>query len=90
MSPQVEMIPFEYVRSGLVVLLALTFAGSASAQPGTQILTHALDSAARAHVANPLVPGVSVAVVRGGEVLLKRGYGFVDLEWGVRLSLIHI
>ena len=84
MSPQVEMIPFEYVRSGLVVLLALTFAGSASAQPGTQILTHALDSAARAHVANPLVPGVSVAVVRGGEVLLKRGYGFVDLEWGVR------
>lgn len=42
-----------------------------------------LDSAARAHVESPMVPGVSVAVVRGDETLLQRGYGFVDLEWDV-------
>ncbi|MBW3535940.1 MAG: beta-lactamase family protein [Gemmatimonadetes bacterium] len=30
-----------------------------------------------------MVPGVSVAVVRGADTLLMRGYGFVDLEWDV-------
>lgn len=42
-----------------------------------------LDSAVRAHVENAMVPGVSVAVVRGDQALLQRGYGFVDLEWDV-------
>lgn len=42
-----------------------------------------LDSIARAHVASEILPGVSVAVVHGDDVLLKRGYGSVDVEWGV-------
>ncbi len=46
-------------------------------------LVAALDSAARAHVADPMVAGVSVAVVRGVDTLLMRGYGSVDLEWNV-------
>lgn len=46
-------------------------------------LAASLDSAARAHVESTTVPGVSVAVVRGGETLLQGGYGFVDLEWDV-------
>lgn len=70
--------------SGLFVLIAISLAQPATAQLSGQALTHALDSAARAHVESPIIPGVSVAVVRGGEVLLQRGYGFVDLEWGVR------
>ncbi|MCA9738775.1 MAG: serine hydrolase domain-containing protein [Gemmatimonadota bacterium] len=46
-------------------------------------LVAALDSAARAHVAHPMVAGVSVAVVRGADTLLLAGYGQVDLEWSV-------
>ena len=74
---------------GSWVIAVLAIAGivrtpSVYAQSTGQALTHALDSAARAHVESPIVPGVSVAVVRGGEVLLQGGYGFVDLEWDVR------
>jgi CubicO group peptidase (beta-lactamase class C family) len=64
-------------------LTAFALAQPLHAQVTGQALTHALDSAARAHIDSPIVPGVSVAVVRGGEVLLQGGYGFVDLEWGV-------
>ncbi len=46
-------------------------------------LVAALDSAARAHVADERVAGISVAVVRGTDTLLVRGYGSVDLEWDV-------
>lgn len=46
-------------------------------------LVAALDSAARAHVADERVAGISVAVVRGADTLLVRGYGSVDLEWDV-------
>lgn len=46
-------------------------------------LVAALDSAARAHVAHEMVPGVSVAVVRAADTLLMRGYGYADLEWGI-------
>ncbi|MGD8318944.1 MAG: serine hydrolase [Gemmatimonadota bacterium] len=70
----------------LALLLTLVLAGSASLS--AQItdrarLVAALDSAARAHVAHAAVPGVSVAVVRGADTLLLRGYGSVDLEWDV-------
>jgi len=83
-SAQLAVRPRRYVRAGLFALLTILFAHPTSAQVTDQALTHALDSAARVHVDSPVVPGVSVAVVRGGEVLLQRGYGFVDLEWGVR------
>ena len=46
-------------------------------------LIAAMDSAARAHVAHPMVAGVSVAVVRGADTLLLKGYGMADLEWSV-------
>ncbi len=46
-------------------------------------LVAALDSAARAHVEHELVAGASVAVVRGADTLLMRGYGYADLEWSV-------
>jgi len=46
-------------------------------------LVAALDSAARAHAADSMVAGVSVAVVHGADTLLMRGYGDADLEWDV-------
>jgi CubicO group peptidase (beta-lactamase class C family) len=48
-----------------------------------QALVAALDSAARAHADQAMVPGVAVAMVRGADTLLMRGYGKVDLEWDV-------
>ena len=46
-------------------------------------LVAALDSVAAAHLQHELVAGVSVAVVRGTDTLLMKGYGLVDLEWDV-------
>jgi CubicO group peptidase (beta-lactamase class C family) len=46
-------------------------------------LVAAMDSAAQAHVRNPMVAGVSVAVVRGGDTLLMKGYGMANLELSV-------
>ncbi len=51
--------------------------------PDRTELVRALDSAAAAHLEHELVAGVSVAVVLGGDTLLMRGYGLVDLEWDI-------
>jgi CubicO group peptidase (beta-lactamase class C family) len=67
------------------LLLALLLApGALRAQITDRTrLVAALDSAARAHVADSMVAGASVAVVRGTDTLLMRGYGYADLEWDV-------
>ena len=57
-------------------------AGQAQQTDRTRLVA-SLDSAARAHANHPVVAGVSVAVVRGADTLLMRGYGRVDLEWDV-------
>jgi len=67
----------------IATLATLALPCVAAAQRTGAALVAALDSAARAHVASPLVPGASVAVVHRGETLLERGYGYVDLEWDV-------
>jgi CubicO group peptidase (beta-lactamase class C family) len=67
---------------GVVVILTTLAAGPVAAQ-STAALSASLDSAAMAYVAATIVPGVSVAVVRGNQVLLQKGYGRVDLEWDV-------
>lgn len=68
---------------GLSVAALLAVSTPGSAQLSGPALVEALDSLSRAHVESPIIPGASVAVVRGDEVLLQRGYGFVDLEWDV-------
>lgn len=71
-------------RLALVLAATGLQPGATQAQARTgAALVAALDSAARAHADHPMVPGVSVAVVRNGETLLQRGYGFADLEWEV-------
>jgi len=63
---------------------ALTWAGSSPVlAQSAGALSEALDSAARAYVESPIVAGVSVAVVRGDDVILQRGFGYVDLEWAI-------
>jgi CubicO group peptidase (beta-lactamase class C family) len=66
-----------------VALMAIIPMGADAQIRDREALIAALDSAAQAHVEHPMVAGVSVAVARGEETLLERGYGYVDLEWGI-------
>jgi CubicO group peptidase (beta-lactamase class C family) len=54
-----------------------------SAQTGRAALVGALDSIARAALADHRAAGLSVGVVKGRDTLLLRGYGFADLEFDV-------
>jgi CubicO group peptidase (beta-lactamase class C family) len=76
-------------RGGAVSLLLLFALSLGTTTHGTAQITHrqalvaALDSTARAHADHTMVAGISVAVVKGADTLLVRGYGKVDLEWDV-------
>ena len=69
------------VTAGLLLFLGLP--AGACGQSTSGALVASLDSAAAAFVESAVVPGVSVAVVHRGETILRRGYGWVDLEWDV-------
>lgn len=75
-------------RPTLALLLATVAASGVPGLATAQIqertaLVAALDSTARVHAENDGIAGLSVAVVRGADTLLHRGYGLVDLEWNV-------
>jgi D-alanyl-D-alanine carboxypeptidase len=63
------------------VMLAACAAAPAGAQaPARARVVHLIDSIAAAPVKSGVVAGVAVAVVKGRDTLLFRGYGFADLE----------
>ncbi len=49
-------------------------------ESNSHALATRLDRHVRARIRSSQIPGVAVAVVRGGEVLLARGYGVANLE----------
>jgi D-alanyl-D-alanine carboxypeptidase len=62
----------------------LMFGSPAAAQaPERAALLIRIDSVVEAEMKKAKVPGMSVAVQRGGDVLLAKGYGIADLEHGV-------
>jgi len=62
-------------------VLALAFAGRAAAQvPPRAEVVQRVDSMVRAAMATERIPGVSVALVRGTDTLVARGWGLADLE----------
>jgi len=70
----------------LTVLAALP-ASPATAQTSDRArLVATLDSLARAHAADTLVAGTTVAVVHRGDTLLLGAYGLADLEWQVPMA----
>jgi len=71
------------ICSGLMLAGALVPLQASAQIADRRALVAALDSAALAHAEQEMVAGISVAVVRGGDTLLMKGYGSVDLEWGV-------
>ena len=64
------------LRPALAVLVITASAAQAQHSPA---LVAAIDSMANAYLASPPVPGVSVAVVRGRDTIVMRGYGYADL-----------
>lgn len=68
------------VRGVLAVLLAATSGVAASPPPGARTPPASFDAWVDAERAKWNVPGVAVAIVRGDEILLARGYGLRDRE----------
>jgi CubicO group peptidase (beta-lactamase class C family) len=74
-------------RAGAALLLGALLAAAASvAAAQAAPATAAIDRFLRAEMARQRIPGLSVAVLRGGRVLLSRGYGFANLEHRVPAS----
>jgi D-alanyl-D-alanine carboxypeptidase len=80
----VRVIARATVRAGVrasAVSAALFLTNAAAAQtPSRAIITQRLDSIVTAVVARGEVAGLAVAVVKGRDTLLLKGYGFADLE----------
>ncbi|MGH7720140.1 MAG: serine hydrolase domain-containing protein [Gemmatimonadaceae bacterium] len=65
----------------LVGLATLAAARTSSAQvPSPQALRAAIDSIAEAEIKTGTVAGISIAVMRGDEVIVAKGYGMADVE----------
>jgi CubicO group peptidase (beta-lactamase class C family) len=64
-------------------LLALVLAVPASAQANRDALVKKLDSLAGSPVLEGRAVGIGVAVVKGNDTLLLKGYGKADVEWNV-------
>jgi CubicO group peptidase (beta-lactamase class C family) len=74
-----------FVAATLVVaggVVALPARASAQARPGKAEVARVVDSLARKFVADKAhgSPGVSIAVVRGSDTLVMKGWGMADLE----------
>jgi len=74
-------------RAALIALVQLlwTTAAFAQAAPAAD-LVRAIDAVVEEALAAGPIAGVSVAVQRGPELVLARGYGYADLENGVRAT----
>ena len=83
----VALAALRFARRPFVVLAALLQAAAPrvplAAQNGRAALVAALDSIARAALADGRAAGLSVGVVKGRDTLLLRGYGSADLEFDV-------
>jgi CubicO group peptidase (beta-lactamase class C family) len=70
------------IRLSSLALFALA-AAPVAAQSPRDALVHKLDSLAGAPVAEGRAVGIAVAVVKGNDTLLMKGYGKADAEWNV-------
>ena len=74
-------------RSGLTILAASMLAAPpAVAAPDTATFTRQLDAYVGKEVAAGQVPGIAVAVMRDGDVLVAKGYGLANVEHNVPVT----
>src|SRR5688572_13997911 len=69
----------------ILAVLVLLCAASAAAQDPSDPRARRVDSLF-ARYDSAAGPGLAVAVVRDGKVLLRRGYGLADIEHGVKIT----
>ena len=62
------------------VVVAATFAATATAQPLTEAERAAIDSGVKAALDATASPGASIAIVRGGQIVYENAYGIGRLE----------
>lgn len=70
----------------LTTLLLLTLSSSSLAAQAANGLAARIDSIVAAEIAAGAAPGLSVAVVRGADTLVLKGYGLADVENGVAVT----
>lgn len=68
------------LAASLLAPLAMTPLRAQGSPPEPERLAAAVDSFVRREVLPRGVPGISIAVTRGGETLLERGWGYADIE----------
>jgi D-alanyl-D-alanine carboxypeptidase len=73
-------LPMRRFVCGIVCMLACPAALSAQAPPPSAAVAQAVDSLARAFVAQRGAPSVAIGVVRRGETVVMKGWGKADLE----------
>ncbi len=78
---------FHFARASAVVMLSLVVS-STSAQKGETdaTLAEAADAYLKTEVSSARIPGMAVCVVRRGNVVLAKGYGFANMELSVPAS----
>ncbi len=82
------MVRLDSLAGRLLPIFALLFADDLSAQTlNGRFLDAAVDSVVEAHLAGGQVPGLTVAIDQGGDLLHHQGYGHADLELGVLTPL---
>ncbi len=70
----------------LVALLQATQAAQAPAPAAAPDVASAIDSVVSAALRETGVPGIGIAVVRGGDTIALEGYGLADVEHGVPVT----
>ncbi len=80
---------FRYAKFSILVACASVSSGcedhavqAQASAPTEQQLDHYIESV----LAEQDIPGMSVGIFKGGEVLIAKGYGFANLELGIRTS----
>src|SRR5690606_39605931 len=68
-------------------VILCTFASPTAAQRSRAEMVQVMDSIAESPVIEGRVAGLAVAVVRGSDTLLMKGYGKADLEWDVPMPV---
>jgi CubicO group peptidase (beta-lactamase class C family) len=64
----------------VVVLLGVAIHSAHAQQPDRAALAAKVDTIARAALAAERIPGLSIAVLRGADTVVLRGWGYADLE----------
>ena len=67
------------LRAALVLVITVTFVGSANAERDS-LASKEVDAAVLQQMKDQRIPGLSIEVVRDGTVIKAAGYGFANLE----------